>query len=57
MFELEFLNSNGGPSPKAKYSLTTDSELVPRGKGEIELLNTEWNRSEIKCLQSARGII
>ena len=24
----------GGPPPKAKYSLVTDSELVPRGKGE-----------------------
>ena len=24
----------GGPSSKAKYSLTTDSEQVPRGKGE-----------------------
>ena len=24
----------GGPSSKAKYVLTTDSELVPRGKGE-----------------------
>ncbi len=24
----------GGPPSKAKYSLTTDSELVPRGKGE-----------------------
>ena len=24
----------GGPSPKAKYKLLTDSELVPRGKGE-----------------------
>ena len=24
----------GGPSSKAKYSLATDSELVPRGKGE-----------------------
>jgi hypothetical protein len=23
-----------GPSRKAKYSLETDSELVPRGKGE-----------------------
>ncbi len=23
-----------GPSSKAKYSLATDSELVPRGKGE-----------------------
>ena len=24
----------GGPSPKAKYYPATDSELVPRGKGE-----------------------
>lgn len=24
----------GGPSSKAKYSFPTDSELVPRGKGE-----------------------
>ena len=24
----------GGPPPKAKYSTMTDSELVPRGKGE-----------------------
>ena len=24
----------GGPSPKAKYYIATDSELVPRGKGE-----------------------
>ena len=24
----------GGPSPKAKYSSVTDSEPVPRGKGE-----------------------
>ena len=24
----------GGPSPKAKYYLLTDSERVPRGKGE-----------------------
>ena len=24
----------GGPPSKAKYSLMTDSELVPRGKGE-----------------------
>ena len=26
----------GGPPSKAKYSLETDSELVPRGKGEKE---------------------
>ena len=29
----------GGPSPKAKYSLATDSEPVPRGKGEK---NPRW---------------
>ena len=26
--------NQGGPSPKAKYSSLTDSERVPRGKGE-----------------------
>ena len=26
--------NQGGPPSKAKYSLATDSELVPRGKGE-----------------------
>ena len=26
--------NSGGPPSKAKYSLTTDSEQVPRGKGE-----------------------
>ena len=30
---LSWLNM-GGPSSKAKYSLLTDSELVPWGKGE-----------------------
>jgi hypothetical protein len=26
--------NQGGPPSKAKYSVMTDSELVPRGKGE-----------------------
>ena len=26
--------NSGGPPSKAKYSLATDSEQVPRGKGE-----------------------
>src|SRR5699024_12721891 len=30
----EFRRNPGGPSPKAKYSLVTESEQVPRGKGE-----------------------
>lgn len=31
---VEFRRNPGGPSPKAKYSLVTDSEPVPWGKGE-----------------------
>ena len=30
----EFRRNPGGPSPKAKYSLVTDSEPVPWGKVE-----------------------
>src|SRR5699024_12752604 len=30
----EFRRNPGGASPAAKYSLVTDSEPVPRGKGE-----------------------
>ena len=31
---MEFCWNPGGPPSKAKDSLLTDSELVPRGKGE-----------------------
>ena len=31
---VESRRNLGGPSSKAKYSLVTDSELVPWGKGE-----------------------
>lgn len=31
---VEFCLNMGEPSSKPKYYLTTDSELVPRGKGE-----------------------
>ena len=31
---VKFRGNLGGPSPKAKYKPMTDSELVPRGKGE-----------------------
>ena len=31
---VQFGGNLGGPSSKAKYYLSTDSELVPRGKGE-----------------------
>ena len=44
----------GGPPPKAKYSLLTDSEPVPWGKGEkhpdegseIDLKPNAYNQSE-----------
>ena len=31
---VKFGSNMGGPSSKAKYSLVTDSEQVPWGKGE-----------------------
>ena len=31
---MESGGNQGGPSPKAKYYSSTDSALVPRGKGE-----------------------
>ena len=31
---VKFRGKQGGPPSKAKYSLVTDSGLVPRGKGE-----------------------
>ena len=31
---VKFCGNPGGPSSKAKYTFPTDSELVPRGKGE-----------------------
>ena len=44
-----------GPPRKAKYSLATDSEQVPRGKGEKH----RYERSEIvpaiMCLQGVRA--
>ena len=45
-----------GPSDKAKYSSATDSELVPRGKGE----KNPFEGSEIDpatcCLQCVEAI-
>lgn len=53
----------GGPPSKPKYYLVTDSELVPRGKDEIELSLYQYNgkqseiEPEIKYLQAARGFL
>jgi hypothetical protein len=48
--------NQSGPSDKAKYSSTTDSELVPRGKGE----KNPFEGSEIDpatcCLQCVEVI-
>ena len=41
----------GGLSPKAKYSLETDSELVPRGKGEKQGVDPDEIVPETICLQ------
>ncbi len=40
------------PSRKAKYSWITDSELVPRGKGEIEFRKESEIEREITSLQT-----
>ena len=32
--QVKLCANQSGPPDKAKYSLATDSELVPRGKGE-----------------------
>jgi hypothetical protein len=38
MGHVESRVNQRGPPRKAKYSWVTDSEVVPRGKGEIEPL-------------------
>ena len=42
----------GGPPSKPKYSLTTDSEQVPWGKGEKNPDEGSEIVSEIECLQA-----
>ena len=46
----------GGPSPKAKYYLVTDSELVPRGKGEKNPSEGSEIVPETVCLQAVEGL-
>ena len=45
----------GGPSSKAKHYLMTDSELVPRGKGEKYPGEGSEIVPETVCLQSVGG--
>ena len=44
----------GGPPSKAKYSLMTDSEPVPRGKGEKNPYEGSEIVPEIMCLQGVK---
>jgi len=46
----------GGPSPKAKYSLATDSEPVPWGKGEKNPCEGSERVPETVCLQAVGGL-
>ena len=46
----------GGPLSKAKYSLMTDSELVPRGKGEKNSDEECEIDPEIVCLQYVEAL-
>ena len=45
-----------GPSRKAKYSLVTDSEQVPRGKGEKNRCERSETEPETVSLQSVRAL-
>ena len=43
------------PRRKAKYSLATDSELVPRGKGEKNRCERSEIVPEMMCLQGVKA--
>ncbi len=49
---VKFWLNMGGPSSKAKYSLLTDSELVPWGKGEKNPGEGSEIEPETLCLQA-----
>ena len=45
-----------GPPRKAKYSWVTDSEIVPRGKGEKEPQSGSEREHETVCFQAVGGL-
>ena len=53
---VEFCRNQGGPPSKAKYSLLTDSELVPRGKGEKNRDERSEIEHETVRLQADQGL-
>ena len=52
----KFCGNLGGPSPKAKYYLTTDSEPVPWGKGEKYPCEGSEIVPETVCLQAVGAV-
>ena len=54
---MEPCGNPGGPSPKAKYTLATDSELVPRGKGEKNPGEGSEIVPETVCLQAVEELL
>ena len=56
MEHVKFCGNLGGPSPKSKYYSVTDSEQVPRGKGEKNPVEGSEIESEIVCLQAVEAL-
>ena len=54
---MEPCGNPGGPSPKAKYKPATDSELVPRGKGEKNPGEGSEIVPETVCLQAVEELL
>ena len=54
---MEPCGNRGGPSPKAKYKPATDSELVPRGKGEKNPGEGSEIVPETVCLQAVEELL
>ena len=48
--------NQGGPPSKAKYSSMTDSEPVPRGKGEKNPCEGSEIETETNSLQTVEGL-
>jgi hypothetical protein len=53
----KFCTNPPGPSGKAKYCLATDSEQVPRGKGEKNPGEGSEIEHETVCLQAIEGLL
>ena len=57
MGHVEPCGNPGGPSPKAKYTPATDSELVPWGKGEKYPGEGSEIVPETVCLQAVEELL